>query len=480
MARVEIPESSQSSLRILLVSTFDLGGGAEASAWNLFKAYPRRGHAAWLAVRGKLTDDPNVLLIPSDSFRSRWAKLWLGMRNHLRPTTAGYMRGMWRLDYSLRWLSEPRRWMEVKQGYEDFHFPGTRRLLELTEPPDILHCFNLHGGYFDLRALPWLSHQLPVILDLRDAWLLSGHCAHSFDCERWKTGCGHCPDLTIYPAVSRDATAHNWRRKQNIYSNSRLYVSTPCRWLMQKVEQSILAPAVVESRIIPSGVDLTIFHKTDKRETRASLGLPQNAKILLFTANGIRRNIWKDYETMRAAISLVSERSRGQRVLFLALGEDAAPERIGEAEVRFIPFQEKPGTVARYYQAADQYVHAARADTFPRVVLEALACGTPVVATAVGGIPEQVKSISLNSENVQWKTYGVERATGVMVPPGDAEGMALGIGQLFNDDLLRRRLGENAAKDALERFDLQKQVDCYLEWYQQLLVRAPQYQPFQG
>lgn len=462
------------SLRILLASTRDQGGGAEQSAWNLFKAYTRREYKTWLAVGGKRTNDPNVLLIPNDLCRSRWAKLWLGIRNRLR-SIAGNMRGMDRLDYLLRRISEPRRFAELKQGYEDFHYPGTERLLQLAEAPDILHCFNLHGGYFDLRALTWLSRQLPVILDLRDAWLLSGHCAHSFDCERWKTGCGDCPDLNIYPAIARDATAYNWRRKQEIYARSRLYIATPSRWLMEKVEQSMLAPAMAEARIIPSGVDLTIFRSADKRATRAALGLPQDAKVLLFAANGIRRNIWKDYETIRAAISLVAERLHGQNILFIALGEDAPSERIGEAEVCFVPFQKKPETVARYYQAADVYVHAARADTFPRTVLEALACGTPVVATAVGGIPEEVKGLEIANCGLRiagLNTYAVNKATGVIVPPEDAEGMAFGIERLLNDDPLRCRMGENATRDARERFDLQRQVNDYLEWYEELLEGA--------
>jgi glycosyltransferase involved in cell wall biosynthesis len=362
--------------------------------------------------------------------------------------------------------------MEQRRGYEDFNFPGTWRLLQLSEPPDVLHCYNLHGDYFDLRALTWLSHQLPVILDLRDAWLLSGHCAHSLDCERWRTGCGQCPDLTIYPAIQRDGTAYNWRRKQEIYAKSRLYVSTPCHWLMQKVEQSMLAPAMVQARIIPTGVDLSIFHPVDKQAVRARLHVPQDAKVFLFTANRIRRNIWKDYQTMRAAIGLVAERLRGREVIFIALGEEAPAERIGEAYLRFIPYQKNAEAVAGYYQAADVYVHAARADTFPRTVLEALACGTPVVATAVGGIPEQVRGLGITGcelETARLNTYGVDEATGVLVPAGDVGAMSIGIERFLNDEPLRLRIGENAVKDARRRFDLQRQADSYLEWYKELL-----------
>ena len=77
--------------------------------------------------------------------------------------------------------------MERKLGFENFNYPGTWKLLNLPpKPPTIVHCHNLHGFYFDLRFLPRLSQQIPVILNLRDTWLLTGHCAHFMDCERWK------------------------------------------------------------------------------------------------------------------------------------------------------------------------------------------------------------------------------------------------------------------------------------------------------
>jgi glycosyltransferase involved in cell wall biosynthesis len=220
---------------------------------------------------------------------------------------------------------------------------------------------------------------------------------------------------------------------------------------------------------------LSVFHPADKQAARVALGIPQDTQVLLFTANGIRRNIWKDYQTMRTAIALFSERFKGRDILFIALGEDAPAEPIGQAEVRFVPYQENTELVARYYQAADLYLHAARAETFPNTVLEALACGTPVVATAVGGIPEQVKGLKAvegQSQTAKLNRYDKSEATGILVSAGDAAGMAMGIERLLEADLLRHHMSENAAKDARERFDLERQVDDYLEWYEELTQHA--------
>jgi glycosyltransferase involved in cell wall biosynthesis len=468
------------SLGILQVSTSDIAGGAEKVAWNLFQSCRGRGHNSWLAVGRKRSDDPDVLLIPNEEVKGRWYRFWSVMNSHFQSLD-GRMRGAWAFSCLARGLAEPGRFLDECRGIEDFHFPGTWRLLGLSRlRPNIIHCHNLHGGYFDLRVLPWLSQQVPVILTLHDAWLFSGHCAHSFECERWKTGCGQCPDLSIYPAVRRDATDHNWRRKKSIFARSRLYISAPSQWLMRKVEQSILAPAVVDARVIPNGVDLSVFHPADKPAARLALGIPRDVRVLLYTANSIRYNIWKDYQTLTTAVTQLAECLRGPRILLIALGEKAPAQRIGQSEVRFIPYQKDPKVVAGYYQASDVFVHAARVDTFPNTVLEALACGTPVVATAVGGIAEQVKGLEIarRLQIASLNQYGPNEATGALVPEKDANGMAVCIEQMLTDDALRSRIGKNAARDAQKRFDLERQVTEFLKWYELLLRNFATHEKF--
>jgi glycosyltransferase involved in cell wall biosynthesis len=472
---VRIEHPAHRPLRILQVSTSDRSGGAERMAWNLLRAYRERGHQSWLAVGYKKTADPDVLVIPNVGRRpSRRHDADDGVERGFLWLEK-HMRGVWRLRHYHRTLAHPWHAVEQYLGLESFHHPGTQEILNLSpEPPDVLHCHNLHGYYFDLRVLPWLSRRVPVILTLHDAWLLSGHCAHSLDCERWRAGCGSCPYLDSYPPSRRDATAYNWRRKQDIYAKSTVYVTAPSQWLMRKVEQSMLAPAVIDAQVIPNGVDLSVFRPYDRRQARMALSLPPdpNTKILLFSANGIRRNRWKDYQTMQAAVALIAERLEGQEVLFITLGEDAPAERVGRAEVRFVPYQKDPGTVARYYQAADVYVHAARAESWGLTITEALACGTPVVATALGGIIEQVKGLEISAREFcgsELNRYRLDDATGILVATGDARGMAFGAERLLRDTPLRLRLGENARRDAVRRFDMQRHADDFLEWYQEIL-----------
>jgi glycosyltransferase involved in cell wall biosynthesis len=403
-------------------------GGAAGVAANLVRGLRERGQQCWHAV-GYAEDAPADVVRLDAPAGGRAMRL------------ARRLKRLWK-----------------KEGLEDFDFPRSRRLLALApEPPDIVHCHNLHGGYFDLRYLARLSRRVPTFLTLHDAWLLSGHCAHSFECERWRTGCGSCPDLTIPPAIPVDRTAENWARKAALYRESRLMVATPSHWLMQKVEASMLVPGIVEAKVIPNGVDLATFNaREDRASARRALGLEPDSLVLVFAAHGIRQNVWKDFRTLRAALGAAAERLRkGMRLHCLALGEDAPPERIGAAEVTFVPYVAEPPMLARYFRAADMYVHAARVDTFPTTVLEALACGTPVVATAVGGIPEQVRSLDTADAS----------ATGMLTPPGDPQGMADAIVRLALDKDLLDKMGRSARRDAERRFDMRRQTDEYLAWY---------------
>jgi glycosyltransferase involved in cell wall biosynthesis len=450
-------------MHIVQVNTADQAGGAESVAWQLFHAYRRSGHRSSLMVGWKRSGDPDVVELTHDEFRGPWSRRCSAAAVRL-GSALGPLRGTRHLQSALRLIvGQPRRWYDRQMGREDFDFPGSQHLGgALKAAPDIVHCHNLHGGwlkdggYFDLAALPVLSHMFPVVVTLHDAWLLSGHCAHSFECERWKTGCGDCPDLTIYPSVKRDATAYNWQRKQGLFARSRLFVATPSRWLMDKVDRSMLKPACIEQQVIPNGVDLTIFAPADKYRVRAQLGLPQETKILVFAANGVKQNLWKDYRTMRAALARVAALMKDQPVLFVGLGDGEAGEVIGSVRIQFVPYEHDPAAVARYYQAADLYIHAARAETFPNTVIEAAACGAPVVATAVGGIPEQV----------------IDGRTGFLVPPGDAEAMARQIVRLLKEEHVRRLMSSEAEGVARERFDVTKQVRAYLNWYDSILLRA--------
>jgi len=344
-------------------------------------------------------------------------------------------------------------------GLENYNFPASRKLFDwVPDFPDVVHLHNLHRNYFDLSFLPKLSSQRPTLITLHDTWLLSGHCAYSLDCEKWKTGCGQCPYLDSYPPIKYDNTHLNWKRKKKIYSNSRLYIATPSHWILEKANQSILKPAMVEGRVIHNGIDQSIFYPGDKKAARRKLGVPQNTTVLLFVASYGKDNPYKDFDTIWKAIQKIKIRGLNQEILLLVLGQiDGYSEReeqyAEKIRIRYVPYQTNPSDVAEYYRVADIYLQASQADTFPTVVLEALACGIAVVATGVGGIPEQI----------------TDGQTGYLVKPGDWMVMAELTIKLIKDEQLRTKMGAQAAEDARKRFQIGRMVSSYIDWYHEIL-----------
>ena len=443
------------SPKILQVNTTGKIGGAALIAWNLHQAYRARGYKAWMAVGVKDENDVNIREIPVLESRNILSRELLKFAEVAKQRNWRILTH--RMEFLLKIIAEPQRYIRRFMGQEDFDFPGSRQILDLfSETPDIVHLHNLHENYFDLNFLPVLSNTKPTILTLHDAWLLSGHCAHSLDCERWKIGCGQCPYLDIYPATPRDATHFNWNRKKKIFAQSKLWVVTPSRWLLDKVTVSILNPAIIEAKVIQNGVDQTIFHTVDRSRVRKELGIPTDAFVLLFVARDGSNNPYKDFDTIYKAIRLIESKHPGEKILFLALGhqkiENPQKNLYTDINLQSIPYQNDPSEVAKYYQAADIYLQASHADTFPNVVLEALACGTPVIATRVGGIPEQI----------------VDGETGFLVSPGNSREMAEKIEIFVDNPTLLKKMGYSAGKYVRVQFDLNIMVNQYLEWYKEI------------
>jgi glycosyltransferase involved in cell wall biosynthesis len=350
-----------------------------------------------------------------------------------------------------------RRQLGARLGLEDFDHPYSRYLLQLTGSiPDLVLCHNLHGGFFDIRWLPELTHRIPVVLRLSDSWLFSGHCACPRGCPRWETGCGSCPDLSIPPAVQRDATALNWRRKRRILAASRVFVAAPSRWLMDRARRSLLGPSIEGARVVPNGIELDVFAPGSQSAARRRLGIPANHRALLFVATSGRDNPYKDFATIRSAVARLSEESAGTPVELLVVGNQGPDEWLGGGgRVRHLPYCASPSLLAEHYRAADLYVHAAPEESFGLTVAEALACGTPVVAAAGGGISEVID----------------DGRTGLLVAPGRPDALAVAIRGLLEDPARREHMGVAAARSARPRLGRDRMVAALHAWCEEVAER---------
>ena len=423
--------------KVLIVNTADAGGGAERQAMALLDGLPKLGVEAHLVVGARHTDHDRVI--------SMYASPHVDYRPYQPPLRRKLTRARWLLDRRL--------------GREDFAHPLTRHLLEMAgATPDVMLCENLHGGYFDLRMLPWLSQRVPVVLALNDSWLFTGHCACPLACGRWETGCGGCPELEIPPAVRRDRTAANWRLKRDIMARSRVWALAPSNWMLERAGRSLLGAGLQGGGVVAHGVDLETFSPGSRAAARQSLGLHPQAKILLYVANLGAKNPTKDFATVRRALERLGsaeahpDGARAPTVL-LVVGAEQPDEQLGEnVSIRHLPHCESRPRLAELYRACDLYVHSAREESFSLTTAEALACGVPAVVAAGGGVREVVE----------------HQLSGLLLEPGDDGALAAALLELLEDRERRDRLGAGAAHSARTRFDGDRSVSETLAWCEQV------------
>lgn len=431
-------------MNILQINTADKGGGAEGSAYNLHCRFRKAGHHSMMAVGTRLRDDADVYEIPREAAGGMVSRLTLGFSNALRKRQSSIPGGR-KMARIIERLSCAERMHEWRNGLEEYAFPGCRKLLDiLPVKPDIIHCHNLHGWFFDLRLLPELSRQFPFILNLRDTWAFSGHCAYFMDCNKWLDGCHNCPDISIYPPIRLDNAHENWQRKKDIFEASRLFVTAPSKWMIDEAKRSILR--AVEYKVIPNGIDTDLFSAGDKARAREELNLPIDAQIVMF-ASAAAKTVFKDPDTLVECVHILAHNN--PKLYFLCIGTQLdGLNDIGNI-IRF-PFISSPQKMAMCYQAADVFVHTARAEAFGKTVAESMACGTPVAATDVGGIPEQI----------------IPGRTGLLAPLKNAEKLAEQVQTILS-------LPPNAWRDdCVQRgaqFSLQKQANAFLCWYQEII-----------
>jgi glycosyltransferase involved in cell wall biosynthesis len=336
----------------------------------------------------------------------------------------------------------------------DIHCVGAFKVKrhEAYTSADIVHFHGIHSQFFSYLALPSLTADKPAVFTLRDMWPFTGHCAFSFDCERWKIGCGKCPYPDAPPVMpSRvDGSRLDWTLKNWAYSRSHLtIVALSCR-MAEQAKQSMLQRFPVYH--IPNGVDTKAYQPLDPAQCRAILGIPPKKKVLMFGAVRLNDRRKGGDLLIKALESL--PRALQEDIVLLLLGHN------GETIAQTVKLQALPlgyVTGARLksvaFSAADLFVFPSRGEGLPNILLESMACGTPIVASDVGGVPDLVRP----------------HVTGYLAAPESSEGLCAGIVQLLEDQELRQTMSRQCRTVAVREYAVELEVQRHIDLYKKLL-----------
>lgn len=416
-------------MKILHVSTGDSGGGAARAAYRIHRAQVEYGIDSGMRVLHRGTGDDRV-----DSGTPP-------------PITA-------RLAQKLQ-----RRWLSY--SHKGWH----------TDNP-ILHTFGqlsaglvdeLNACDADILNLHWISEMLsvkdigrlkkPIVWTLHDMWAFCGgeHYAPDDAAARFRQGyrANNRPPGERGPDLNRQT----WKAKRRAWSHQRFTIVSPSRWLADCTRQSALfSDAAVH--VIPNPLEMEHLWRPIPREAaRVALGLPPGKKLILMGAEGGVADPRKGGDLLHDALALVAARLTGEVDLMIYGQRNSAGADTWPCPVHWLGVVRDDRILALAYSAADVMVVPSRQDNLPNTAVEAQACGTPVVAFAIGGLPDIV----------------THRETGWLAKAFDAEDMAEGILWVLGDCNRWRELSQTARKKAVERFSPGVIAEQYGRVYEQVL-----------
>lgn len=312
------------------------------------------------------------------------------------------------------------------------------RLRELN--PDVIHIHNIHGYFLNYKILSRALAQMgkPVVWTVHDCWLYTGHCYHyaSAGCERWKTGCHHCPQKKAFPASRLlDRSRRNWEDKKKAFcSIPGLTLVTVSRWMKGEIARSFLGG--VRCEVIHNGIDLDTFRPSPSAETALAYGTYYLAVASIWLPEKGLQDLEKLSSVLDAdeRLVVVGKRPSGHRfprnVVCLERTADAA-------------------ALAALYTEAVALVNPTWQDNYPTVNMEAIACGTPVVSYRTGGSPESIT-----------------QQTGRVVEQGDVEGLAEALHAIRKQG--KTHYTEACRSYALAHFRAQDRFNDYIQLYESL------------
>jgi len=412
-------------MKVLIVNTHDISGGAARAAYRLHQALLDSGVESQMLVQSKRSDD-DMVLGPLNKTKTQKA---IGI---IRPTLDALPLKLYKNKTST--LFSP-AW---------FPMGGVVDAIEAIDP-DIVHLHWVCGGMISIEELGRIKK--PIVWSLHDMWAFTGGCHYDEECGRYRTGCCSCPVLGSKKV--KDLSQYIFARKQRSFAKlDNLTVVGLSRWLADCASQSVL---FANKKVVnlPNPIDSTKFMPVDKVQARIALNLPSDKKLVLFGAMSATSDPRKGYMELVKALGKLPKNDNMELLVFGSSGSDSGQD-CGFATHFFGHIDEE--SLHLLYCAADVMVVPSLQENLSNAIMESLACGTPVVGFDIGG----------NRDLIDHKRNGY------LAEPFSPMDLAEGISWILTSPNYEA-LSKNAREKVLRCFDSKVVAKQYIELYKSVL-----------
>lgn len=422
-------------MNYLIISASDRRGGAAIACERLLEGLRLEGVRPRRLVGLRLGEDPDTHLFDEPAFAAPdWlGELRLGLRRSARSAENNAL-------FSAPWPGHAIENHELVTWADVINLHWVTR--QVT--PESLHAMLLLGK--------------PVIWTLHDQRAFTGGCHYSGNCENFVQECSRCPQLRAeFSGLAGKVHALS----RACYGTAPLpVIVAPSRWLAQEAARSsLLGGCRIE--VIPYGLDLEIFRPGDRARVREKYGIPEKATVLLLGAHSLtskRKGFDLFLRAFQTAMEVpgVARRVSAGEVKLVIFGQGS--QELATSGLPFVPLGTlAPGAeAAQAYIVSDLFVCPSREDNLPNTVLESIACGTPVLGSSVGGIPDMI----------------CDGETGWLVPKEDVVLFAKRIEQAILHPAELTAMGRAARLQAELKYSLARQAAAYKSLAGELLSQS--------
>ena len=419
-------------MRVVLINTSERIGGAAIAANRLMEALKRHGVKAQMLVRDRQTQQLTVAAVRPSwllPLKFLWERLVILLNNGLRTGT------MWLVDIG-------------NTGVDVTQMPEFKQA-------DVVHLHWVNQAFISLKGLQRiLDSGKPVVVTMHDMWYFTGVCHYAGSCERYKSACTRCPLMGRFH-VGGGLAKRVFRRKQRMYARGPITFVGCSQWMADMAQQSAL---VRDHQIvsIPNAINTDSYAPEPRQAAREAFGLPADKRLVLFSSQRItdeRKGFRLLSEALRRIVQEQPEMAKDLALVVVG-GEAERVRNSVPLPVFPINYVSKEAAMVQLYNAVDVFVTPSLQDNLPNTIVEALACGTPCVGFAVGGIPEMID----------------HQQNGYVAAYRDAADLARGI--LWTLDPSRQeRLSKAARQKALETYSEEQVAAHYTRIYETALLR---------